>query len=72
MIKNFFIRLFAYPFCLFIIYLGIGMITNFQSWGSGFVSGKQLIAGFEVIIIASIYIIVDILILIKEVRKSKK
>ena len=54
------------------IYMGIEMIANFQNWEKGYIGPKQLFGGIAMIIIASIYLIVDIIIIIKELIKSRK
>lgn len=64
--KSFVTRLLMYPICLAMIYLGIGMIFNFQNWDSSFISGKQLFAGIGMIAIALVYMITDILIMIQK------
>jgi hypothetical protein len=51
---------------MFLIYLGIEMIQNYQIFNDSIHGGKQLPSGIAVVLIASTYLIVDILIIIKE------
>ena len=69
MLKNLIIRMLLYPFCVFLIYWGFEMIENFQNWKNPGISGKQLISGFGLIGIAGLYLVVDLLILIRDFRK---
>lgn len=57
-LKKVVIRIFAYPFCLFLIGLGIYMIFNPVNW-------KSQGAGIGAIIIASIYLYTDLKMIIK-------
>lgn len=61
--KRIIIRFIAYPFCLFIIGLGIYMIINPVNW-------KSRGAGIGAILIASTYLRADLKILIKN-RKAR-
>jgi len=71
MLKTLIIRILLYPFCVFLIYMGFEMIENYQNWKNPAISGKQLISGFGVIGIAGLYLVVDLLIIIRDFRKSR-
>lgn len=60
-LKKLLIRLFAYPFCLFLIGFGIYMIFNPENW-------KSKAAGIGAIGIASIYLYSDLSMILKNVR----
>jgi len=69
-VKKILIRLFAYPFCIFLIVLGFYAIVH-PSTGSIY-EGRMRMAGFGGIAIASIYLYLDIKILItKNNRKTE-
>ena len=68
---HFILRFFLYPFCIFAIYLGIKMIYGYQNWDNEFIKGKQLISGISIIVIASIYLVLDIIILVNDLIKKK-
>ena len=70
MLKKILIRLFAYPFCLVLIYLGIEMINNYQNWNFSYISGKQFISGIGLILIVLVFLISDLLIVIRDFKKS--
>lgn len=67
--KNFLIRIIFYPICLIMIYGGVYMIGNYQNWSFSFIRSKQFFSGIGLIIIALLFVISDLLIII---RKSKK
>lgn len=71
-IKSFLIRLIVYPFCFFIIYWGIEMICNYEKWSNPVISQRQFVAGIGVIIVALVFLISDILIIIKSIYKKKE
>lgn len=70
--KSILIRVIVYPFCIIMIHFGIIMINYFHYWDNGFVSGSQLFAGIGMIVIALLFIITDVLIMIRNIRKTKK
>lgn len=62
-LKMILIRLFAYPFCLFLIFLGFYMIFNPLTI-------RTFISGFGAIIVATIYLYTDLKILISKRKNS--
>lgn len=46
------------------------MIDNYQNWDSSYISGKQLFAGFGLIIVGCTLIITDIAIIIRDLKKK--
>jgi hypothetical protein len=45
------------------------MIENFQNWEKAYVIPKQLFGGIVIIIVACTFLIADILVLIKKLKK---
>lgn len=72
MIKNFLIRLFAYPFCLFMIFWGCKMSFDTPNYPNPIYSSKAKIYGLPLIIMASIYLISDVTYQIKKTFFGKK
>uniref|UniRef100_UPI00404A5155 hypothetical protein n=1 Tax=Gelidibacter sp. TaxID=2018083 RepID=UPI00404A5155 len=69
-IKQFFIRLIAYPFCVFLIISGYHMVFDTPNYKIEYYKGKALFSGFLLILIAVIYIVFDIAIIIKTMIKK--
>ncbi len=70
--KGTLIRLLAYPFSIFIICIGFQMIFDTPNYRYEFLKSKAVISGFGLIIIASVYLITDVIILIKKTFKTKQ
>ncbi|MFT5725225.1 MAG: lipopolysaccharide export LptBFGC system permease protein LptF [Bacteroidia bacterium] len=63
LLKAVFIRVFSYPFCVLLIVLGIHMMNNPDT-------EKAAGAGIGAIIIASIYLISDVILIVQRINKK--
>ncbi len=66
MLKSILIRFLAYPFCVFMICIGFQMIFETPNYKHEFLKSKAIISGVGLIIVALVYIITDIIIIVKK------
>ncbi|WP_157811594.1 hypothetical protein [Lacinutrix sp. Bg11-31] len=50
------------------IYFGVGMIGGYKNWDNSFICSKQLISGIGLIVVALVFIVSNVLILIRNNR----
>lgn len=72
MLKNFLIRLFAYPFCVFIFYLSYQMVFNTPDYSNSIYIGRAQLYGSLGLLFSFIYPISDISIIIRDYIKKHK
>lgn len=71
MLKNFIIRLLAYPFCLFLFYFSLNMVFDTPNYSNSIYIGKAKFYGILGLLFSLIYPISDIVILTRDYIKKR-
>ena len=70
MFKKLILRILTYPFCFFIIYTGFQMVFDVPNYSFDYLKYKAVFSGVFLIIIALVYLISDLIIVFKRIKKE--